>query len=117
MAADDFNIQQLPTPKMLLRAHNFRSDNYVTLSITHVPERVFEGVPRPRILRCSMFGTLLSRQEDFDAPDIEAGQMLLNACFCKLFPDHQCNESCTDWTVQGGDDTPSNEQPVNQTVQ
>ena len=115
MAANTFDHQQLPTPQQWLRKHDFGSGNYETLSVFYVLERVFEGVPRPRILRCAIFGTWAPQQE-FSAPDAETGQMLLDAHFCKLFPEHQCSKGCTGWSKPGGDDTPSGGEPVGHTV-
>lgn len=114
MAAQNSNPSQLPTPKMFFRKHDFGSGNYETLMVSYVPERVFEGVPYPNILRCTMFGTLRP-QDDFSASDIEAGQMLLDAHFSKHFSDHQCNEDCIGWPEV--DDTPPDEPPVSHMIQ
>jgi hypothetical protein len=64
----------LPTPQQVFRKHDFGNGHYETLSVFYVPERVFEGVLHPKILKCQMFGSL-APQEEFDALDIETGQV------------------------------------------
>ena len=100
---------------MLFRKHDFGGGHYETLSVTYVPERTFKGVPYPRMLLCAMFGTLRHPQDDFTAPDIETGQMLLDAHFSKHFADHQCNEACIGWPEADG--APPDEPKVGHTVQ
>ena len=90
------SLQMLPTPQHFCRKHDFANGHYETLSVFYVPERMFEGVPHPRILKCQMFGSL-APQEEFDAPDIETGQSFLDAHFRRRFPEHQCNEGCIEW--------------------
>ena len=109
----------LPTPLQWFRKHAFDNGNYETLTIFYVPERVFEGRTLPRILRCIMFGSLAPQQE-LSAPDIEAGQMLLDAVFSKRFPEHQCSEECTaSWSKPVGENgsSPEGEEPINPTIQ
>lgn len=103
MMASDFQIDQLPTPQEWIRKHDFGGRDYETLAVFYVPERVYEGIPRPRMLRCAMFGTLMP-QEEPNAPDVETGQMMLDALFAKHFPEHRCNERCTGWSKSGKDD-------------
>ncbi len=119
MTARDFTPGELPAPQQWLRKHVFGGRDYQTLMVVYVAQRVFEGVPYPRILRCSMFGTL-ARQEELDASDIETGQMLLDALFRRCFPEHQCNEHCTDWpksSADDDDDDPPDSGPVRLRIQ
>jgi len=110
-------FDELPTPKQWFRKHDFGGRDYETLSVFYVAERVYEGKPRPRILRCAMFGTL-APQEELNAPDIETGQMLLDALFEKRFPMHQCGEGCTgNWANPTGSDPLPEEEPFSRIVQ
>jgi len=117
----DINFPQtdLPYPHHWFRKHDFGGRDYVTLSVMYVRERLNqEGKPLPRLLRCTMFGTLLTRQEELSAPDIASGQMMLDALFSRRFPDHECGEGCTGgWSKSGGDKGPFDEGPVTHMVQ
>jgi hypothetical protein len=118
MASINLTIGGLPTPQQWFRKHVFGGRDYETLSVFYVPERVYEGIPRPRVLSCTMFGTL-TPQEELTAPDIETGQMGLDALFKVRFPDHQCGEGCTGaWSSPtGGDSSRTYEEPVSRRVQ
>ena len=117
MSADTLTFDGLPTPKQWFRKHDFGGRDYETLSVFFVAERMYEGIPRPRILRCVMFGTL-APQEELGAPDIESGQMLLDALFSRRFPEHRCGRGCTDsWSNASDGDNPSDEGTVSPTVQ
>jgi hypothetical protein len=117
MIPNSFDPRQLPTPRRCFRKHDFGGRDYETLWVFFVPERVWEGVPRPRIVRCGMSGTL-APEEELSAPDVETGQMLLDALFSTRIPDHQCGEGCTGgWSNGDGDETTSDEGPVTHTVQ
>lgn len=107
---------QLPIPQQWFRKHDFGSGNYETLSFLYVPERFFDGTLKPRILECTMFGTLVP-QEKFSAPDVETGRAFLDGRFASRFAGHQCNEDCTGWSKLTEKDTPSDEEPISQTIQ
>jgi len=119
MARLPFQFSDLPYPHHWFRKHDFGGRDYVTLSIFYVAERVSpQGEPLPKRLRCVMFGTLLARQKELSASDIESGQMLLDALFSKSFPEHRCGEGCMSvWSKSGGDRTPFDEGPITHTVQ
>jgi len=118
MRAINLTSDELPTPKQWFRKHDFGGHDYETLSVFYLPEGVYEGILRPKILRCSMFGTL-SPQEELSAPGIETGQMLLDALFNRRFLDHQCGEGCTGASSNpiGGNNPPTDDDPVSRTVQ
>lgn len=114
MSDIDFRSTDLPSPHHWVRRHDFGGRDYVTLSVFYVAERVSpQGERLPKRLRCVMFGTLLARQEESGAPDVESGQMLLDALFSKRFPAHQCRESCArGWSKSGGGATPFDERQI-----
>ena len=116
MIPNSFDPRQLPTPQQWFRKHDFGGRDYETLWVFFVPERVFEGVPRARSLRCGISGTL-APQETVTAPDVETGKMLLDGLFTTRFPEHQCREGCSDGWSHDEDEAPPDGEPVKHTVQ
>lgn len=109
---------ELPVPQRWSRKHDFGGRDYVTLSVTYVAERHSPmGERLPERVRCVMCGTLLFPQEEFRAPNVDSGQMVLGAQFRRRFQEHQCNALCTGWAKTGGDKTPFDEGPITRTVQ
>jgi hypothetical protein len=103
MDHDDLPFAQLPTPRLIMRKHDFGEGRYETLSVTEVPERTFQGEWKPRILDLQMFGS--EGIIPVPAPtnlSAQSARQLLDEQFSLRFADHQCTSGCMPWTRLSG---------------